>query len=915
MYNTSANYKNKILADSTKHVLKIYIDNQLINPNHIFDFSASLNLINNSELCLGCAPILSIEFKIHLESLPQSYSEVYVETGISGEIIPLGTFIIKKPVEKANGAVVTIKAEDYMKKFDDTLYDGSDLVYPQTLKAVAEDICNKVGVELGSTSFLNMNKQISVYDNSISARKYIGYIAEQASAFAIIGRDKKLYFKSLVSSGISFNKNLFREFSWGDLYKISKVSYEDGIQDYKYGNETYNTLYIDSNNVYIVDSNQIENIYTQVNGLELYSFEGETIIDPAYDIGDILIIDGKNVLYQGAIQYEGKFKAKIQSKLAPKKAEESMQTKISNTTKFRKIQSLIDQENARILQLIAETTEHENRLTQITQDLYEIESDVSVMLDFQRNASGTNIVHLENTSSLDNSIQKIKITGNRDLVYPSVKTFLSNQLFLRSQITELTLVFSNQSGRNISNEHRQVVIPMSFELKMLNENIYDEIVIADSKVTITKRVGLDANGNKYELDNPIITEYANITIPSYKDDTYVWILEEPSFKMEIAYLIDNPYIQNFVPKVELGTQIIQNYESVKYAWNQISDAIKMMIFKNNLSLCIINEAEKVITSFDKNGQHFYDEEEANFGDMGVKTITERDGVNENEYNYIAFSVPGEYGSFIRNGMAWGVETPDKKFWPIMFVRNFFVANQGGGDFGGQIELNNADMVIGATSGITNNAVRLSAEPTGELTFTSEVNEPMNLLTLYPEGHYEQLYGALKLLSNIWFFKNQAGSNSFRVGSQNKCALLTDEGEVIATNEVNCYNGVGKFGKVECYGNIYCNNGVQPFSLAEKKKNIKKYDHKALDEVLKTDIYMYNYKDDKDGCKIRVGAIIGKGYNISKEIIGVGGKGIDTYSMESIAYKAIQELNEIIKNQQKQIDELNDKINEMKGGAN
>lgn len=51
--------------------------------------------------------------------------------------------------------------------------------------------------------------------------------------------------------------------------------------------------------MYIVDSDQVERIYKQIKDFEVYSFEGETIIDPAYDIGDILIIDGKKVLFQG----------------------------------------------------------------------------------------------------------------------------------------------------------------------------------------------------------------------------------------------------------------------------------------------------------------------------------------------------------------------------------------------------------------------------------------------------------------------------------------------------------------------------------------------------------------------------------------------------------------------------------------
>ena len=42
MYNTSQNYKEKVLKDSTQHELNIYIDGNKIESNHIIDFSSTL---------------------------------------------------------------------------------------------------------------------------------------------------------------------------------------------------------------------------------------------------------------------------------------------------------------------------------------------------------------------------------------------------------------------------------------------------------------------------------------------------------------------------------------------------------------------------------------------------------------------------------------------------------------------------------------------------------------------------------------------------------------------------------------------------------------------------------------------------------------------------------------------------------
>lgn len=147
MYNTSVNYKNKILKDSTAHELNIYIDGNKVNPNHIVNLKQTIELFNNNEFCLGCTPEIDIEFEIDKRDLPKDYKEVYIESGLEDEIVPIGHFIIQKPIED-DELKVKIKAIDYMKKFEDINYDGSNLNYPVTLKQVLQDICLKVGVEL-----------------------------------------------------------------------------------------------------------------------------------------------------------------------------------------------------------------------------------------------------------------------------------------------------------------------------------------------------------------------------------------------------------------------------------------------------------------------------------------------------------------------------------------------------------------------------------------------------------------------------------------------------------------------------------------------------------------------------------------------------------------------------------------------
>ena len=82
------------------------------------------------------------------------------------------------------------------------------------------------------------------------------------------------------------------------------------------------------------------------------------------------------------------------------------------------------------------------------------------------------------------------------------------------------------------------------------------------------------------------------------------------------------------------------------------------------------------------------------------------------------------------------------------------------------------------------------------------------------------------------------------------------------------------------------------SLKSRKKNFKKLEN-ALQEVLKTDIYEYHFKNQNDIEKKHIGFLIGEDCNYSNKITALdeNGKeiGVDNYSMVSVLWKAVQEL--------------------------
>lgn len=94
-------------------------------------------------------------------------------------------------------------------------------------------------------------------------------------------------------------------------------------------------------------------------------------------------------------------------------------------------------------------------------------------------------------------------------------------------------------------------------------------------------------------------------------------------------------------------------------------------------------------------------------------------------------------------------------------------------------------------------------------------------------------------------------------------------------------------KINCMGDIHA-YAYKYDSKVELKENIRKIEIDALKLINETDIYEFDYKGNLRNKTI--GLIIGEGYRTPKEVISEGNS-INSYSMNSISWKAIQELDQ------------------------
>ena len=286
------------------------------------------------------------------------------------------------------------------------------------------------------------------------------------------------------------------------------------------------------------------------------------------------------------------------------------------------------------------------------------------------------------------------------------------------------------------------------------------------------------------------------TQPAYKKDYYYWTrtkitwtdntttyttpilveeinsLNESVASLNIRTSSIESSVTEKVGKTEVGTYIEQNTESVKLAWNQISEYIQMMIINNNASFAILDENKNLLMSLDKEGQHFYKDGTTIFGEMGVQTV---------DYNnYIAFAVPTDYDTRINDGMAWGVTTSsDGKFHPILYIKNFTMPPKNSGGCTGELQLDGCNLVLGGENGcIIANGIKIVPEAVGGISFLND-EDNASLLTIISNSVIGQ---KIHMLDNISFYRNSAGSNTFKVGNDNNAyCLFTDEGSIHCSN--------------------------------------------------------------------------------------------------------------------------------------
>lgn len=358
-------------------MIQVYFDDVLIDDDYYTGLSNSFNLFNE-DFKLGSTASNSYTLSIAKEAVTKQPNKIILKE----DDITIAVLEVDDIAEDDYSYTYTLTD----KMIDLEFYYDASLIFKNgktTLLSIVQNICNMAGIELATTNFRGSSKQISWYDNRRTAREYIGFVAELNGGYAQIGKDGKLYFlKQNTASVKNISIDDCADFEIGEKHKITRVVYELGTIKYEFGNETANTLYLNSDNVFITEESEVESIYNDIKDFEFYSFKTSNCpVDFNVIAGQIITFtDGTNTyptITGYDLEYFGGWNGGYTLEIATKKQEE---TKVIGTSeKIKNLSIKVDRNQNSITSLVEETT---TVITTIQDNIVNLQSQIDGSIQF-----------------------------------------------------------------------------------------------------------------------------------------------------------------------------------------------------------------------------------------------------------------------------------------------------------------------------------------------------------------------------------------------------------------------------------------------------------------------------------------------------------------------------------------------------
>lgn len=774
--------------------------------------------------------------------------EFGIKVGNEYEYINYGNFVVYKVEKLEDTSSYKITCYDKM-LYSMKDYVDMNIIYPITIRNYIIEICDYLGLDFANTTdtFVNYNKQIPnelfIGDEGenlgYTFRDVLDQLAQVTASTICINDDDELEVRYITDTEDTIDEEYLKDVNvnFGETFGpinvivLSRSAGSDNIYYPAILPENPKELKITDN--VIMSGNDrdmyMSAIYNKLNGLTFMLNDFSSTGICYYDVCDRYNVSiGENtyscVMFNDEINITQGLEENIYTELP----EET----VTDYTK-------------------ADTTDRRINQTNLIVDKQQgiIEGLVNNTTYISDTKSGAGSITLENAN--EGQLYKLSIKGNISLLFPQ-----SNELYgyaiaphdglepSNTLVPSSPVPYQNEvlypsdtlypKGTELVIDETSYYLDFDF-LNYMSTTVYDEFVYENGTCYIIRRVGIDSEGNMYQLTTEVIEPRRGIILNVKKDST-ITLLSFPTAILTCTYLLENIFTDSFATEAYVQSNIRQTAESITEEVNaKVGD--DEIIAKLNIA---VQDGQGIIN-------------------LTGNTVT----IDSDNFTLDAEGNATMHSGTIDGGDIELFTTGDTEqdFDPKFIIHGTGTANPEWQQSAGRIRWENIYGYITSALGRIPNTIYSITDPE------------------------HSFYGSRASISAI---NVEVRDNTYRVNIGSQGIEMQDGYSVpIKLNNLN--------------GNITCVSLTQT-SKEEDKKNFKKLEN-ALEIIKNTDIYKYNFKNEKDENKKHIGFVIGDKYKYREELTSPDNDGVDVYSMVSVCLQAIKE-------QQEEIEELKKKIEKL-----
>ena len=829
--------------------------------------------------------------------------QIGILVGNDYEMLNYGNYVVYNSEKQEDTNTYKITCYDKMLY---SMKQNEDLgvTYPITIKDYLIALGNKIGLSVASGTFYNQDLQIpsELYlGQEYTYRDILDEIAQATGSIICLNENDEIQVKYPTLTNDTIDEDYLKDINvdFGQKYGVinSIVLSRSGESDNVYLRDEQSVEQNGLTEVKIVDnqimnfnnrSDYLQGILNALNGLYYYLNDFNSTGILYYEVGDLYNVQiGENTYQCLMLNDEINVTTGIEEIIhtdMPEKSETDYSKADKTDMRINKTYLIVDKQNQQIESVVNNVTEQNNKISQITQTVDEINSKISDIADITKAEESTNgIVSLTEINTSEPIVIKVHCTVRdryrfisyeypHEMLYPGdsdERWYMPNRL----------LRFKRSYVEDEQTKVQYIDYELPDDLLCYDSTYYDEFYLDYDSQTcqIIKRCKYDWMGNVIKTTEKI-KDYPYPEILLGDGDYEVSLISRElssgygSNYLYVRLMAKNIYTTQFYTKVETDSIIDQKADEINLG---VSQTLTNYSTTNEMNSAITLKANE-ITSTVSNTYETKNNAQSNYSQLQQtannisSVVSTKVGEDEiiSKINQSSEAVTIDANKINLNGKTINLTGDNIK----IASTNFNV------DKNGNMTCKNANI----TGTINANKGKIASFTVKDDLLTSREGN----------GAY------INISKDSISFSRRSGSSDYGLGSIG----IFDNNSYITFLRADG-------NRSEVVANEMTAESFNRLSLESLKTNIEKYEDNAIELIKNNNVYQYNFKTEKNNAKKHIGFIIpdnGGDYKTPDEVIGQSGKGIDTYSMTSILWKAVQE-------QQEQIEQMKKEIEELKGG--